>query len=269
MRIGGLLPLLFPLIAAAQGTASFELFGGYSYSVLAEEPARSLDASGLSGGDAPVNWSQYNSGPSAGQVSRSGESAPGESWKRRFSFGVAGGVALTDAFGYESTTSIPLLAGGPPEQVGLRSYSTRKDYAVGPMIEVSLPWRGLLVEIDALYRPMSLTTAVVLPGGTLNSVSPATVVTWEFPVLAKYRFTSGKVRPFIEAGPSFRASGNLNTAAPSVYGGTAGFGVEAHVGKVKISPVFRYTRWAADAAVAPFGSPTKRDQVELLAGFSL
>jgi hypothetical protein len=268
MRVWGLLPLLFPLIAAAQGTASFELFGGYSYSGLAEQSAWSLGASGLSGGDARVNRSRYSSGPSAGQVSRSGESAPGESWGRLFSFGVIGGAALTDAFGYDSTTSIPLPSGGS-EQVGLRSYSTRRDYAVGPMIEVSSPWRGLSVEIDALYRPMSLTTAVVLPGGTLNSVSPATVVTWEFPVLAKYRFTSSKMRPFVEAGPSFRASGNLNTAAPSVYGGTAGFGVEAHVGKVRIGPVFRYTHWAADAAVAAFGSPTKQDQVELLVGFSL
>jgi len=44
------------------------------------------------------------------------------------------------------------------------------------MIEVGLPWRGLSVEIDALYRPMNLTMAAVGPDGSLNSISPATVV---------------------------------------------------------------------------------------------
>ena len=98
------------------------------------------------------------------------------------------------------------------------------------MIDVGLGWPGLSVEIDALYRPMNLTMAGVSPDGSLNSISPATVVTWQFPALVKYSFGSTAVRPFIEAGPSFRASGNLNDASPSTYGATGGIGVEAHLG---------------------------------------
>jgi hypothetical protein len=120
--------------------------------------------------------------------------------------------------------------------------------------------------IDALYRPMNLTMAGVRPDGSIHSISPATVVTWQFPALAKYRFGSRSVKPFIEAGPSFRVSGNLNNAAPSTYGGTAGLGVEAQLGKLRIGPVARYTHWAADPDYA--GSRTKRNQVELLVGLS-
>jgi hypothetical protein len=113
---------------------------------------------------------------------------------------------------------------------------------------------------------MNLTLAGVGADGSLTSISPATVVTWELSPLAKYRLGSGSVKPFIETGPSFRVSGNLNNASPSTYGGTAGIGLETHLGKVRISPVARYTHWAADPGFA--GSPTKRNQVELLAGLS-
>src|SRR5260370_32221195 len=68
---------------------------------------------------------------------------------------------------------------------GLRFCSTSKDYIVGPMMELGLPFH-LSVEIDGLYRPLNFTSAAVNPDGSLNSVLPATVVTWEFPVLAKY-----------------------------------------------------------------------------------
>jgi hypothetical protein len=134
------------------------------------------------------------------------------------------------------------------------------------MVEVGLPWRGLSVEIDGFYRPMNLTLAAVLPDGSLNSVSPATVVTWELPALVKYRFGSRPLKPFIEAGPSFRFAGNLNGAAPSTYGGTAGLGVEAQLGKLRIGPVVRYIHWAVDSKHS--SSPTKRNQVELLMGLA-
>jgi hypothetical protein len=44
----------------------------------------------------------------------------------------------------------------------------------------------MALEIDGLYRPMNFTFSVVLPNEPLNSASPNTIVTWEFPVLAKY-----------------------------------------------------------------------------------
>jgi hypothetical protein len=107
-------------------------------------------------------------------------------------------------------------------------------------------------------------------GGTrnqrkLNSVSPSPVVTWEFPVLAKYRFSLAIMSPFIEAGPSFRASGNLNGTSPSKGGLTVGVGVEKQVWRMRITPQVRYTRWTRDTGGDPV---TKPDQIEFLVGFS-
>jgi hypothetical protein len=113
---------------------------------------------------------------------------------------------------------------------------------------------------------MNLTMAGVRPDGSLYSISPATVVIWQFPTLAKYRFGSHGLTPFVEAGPSFRVAGNLNDAKPSAYGGTAGIGAEAKVWKFRLSPTVRYTHWAADSDRA--GSRTKRNQVELPLGLS-
>jgi hypothetical protein len=122
------------------------------------------------------------------------------------------------------------------------------------------------VEVDGMYRELHMTWANVFADGTLNSVSPAPVVTWEFPVLAKYRFGSGKLRPFFEAGPSFRTTGNLN-AHPSHYGATAGFGVETRWAGLNFAPVVRYTRWARE--MGPDGPGHQQpNQLELLLGIS-
>jgi hypothetical protein len=218
-----------------------------------------------SGNRATNNWNQYNVRLSTGVVFTSGVSSFNQSSGPHFSFGVIGGVALTDAFGHESTGFF-IGTDGAVVLTRSRSYSTLKDYVIGPMLEIGLSPRGLSVEIDALYRPLNLTMAVVRSDGSLHSISPATVVTWQFPALAKYRFGSRPLKPFIEVGPSFRVAGNLNNARPSVYGGTAGLGVESQLGKVRIGPVVRYTHWTADPGFA--SSRTKRNQLELLVGLS-
>ncbi len=135
------------------------------------------------------------------------------------------------------------------------------------MVEFALPWH-LSVEAEGLYRPLNFKSAGVQADGSLNSISPNTVVTWEFPILAKYTFPSRTVKPFIELGPSFRSSGNLNGAAPSTYGGTLGLGIEAHVRKLKIAPLVRYTHWAADGKQYGMQPRTIRNQAEFLVGFS-
>ena len=253
---------------SANNTFAASFGGGVDYRISDRLSYRIVEPEFLltrSGSMATGNWNQYNFRLSSGIVFTSGESSFPESSGPQFSFGVIGGAALTDAFGHESTGFI-IGPNGGIQPLRSRSYSTLKDYAIGPLVEVGLPWRGLSVEIDALYRPMNLTMAGVGPDGSLNSISPATVVTWELPALAKYRFGSGSVKPFIEAGPSFRVSGNLNDASPSTYGSTAGLGVETHLGKLRIGPVVRYIHWAADSDHA--GSRTKRNQVELLVGLS-
>jgi hypothetical protein len=243
-----------------QRSRNFLITGRLSYRIV--QPEFLLTRSG---GMATDNWNQHSFRLSSGIVFTAGESSFPQSSGPQFSFGVIGGAALTDAFGHESTGFI-IGPNGGIQPMRSRSYSTLKDCAIGPMVEVGLPWHGLSVEIDALYRPMNLTTAGVASDGSLNSISPATVVTWELPALAKYRFGSSSVKPFIESGPSFRVPGNLNDASPSTYGGTAGLGVETHLGKLRIGPVVRYIHWAADPDYA--GSRTKRNQVELLVGLS-
>jgi hypothetical protein len=124
------------------------------------------------------------------------------------------------------------------------------------------------VEADGLYRKLHLTEAFVEPDGSLNSVSPSPVITWEFPVLAKYRFSLPRLRPFVEAGPSFRTAGNLNGTTPSHAGVTAGLGVELHAAGLTFAPALRYTRWKADT-VSPFADAhSKEDQLEMLVGVS-
>jgi len=91
---------------------------------------------------------------------------------------------------------------------------------------------GLALEVDAIYKPLH------------NSY--LTVLSWDFPVLAKYHVAKLGPAPFLEVGPSFRAAGNLNGYNPSHFGVTAGAGAEIHKGWALLSTALRYTRWAKD-----------------------
>jgi hypothetical protein len=167
------------------------------------------------------------------------------------SVGGIGGGSLTDAVQTETSYNI-------------RTWSQSKDWIAGAVFELRLRSR-FSVEVDALYRELRATTASVEPNGSLNGVSPFPVVSFEFPVLAKYRFGAGTLKPFVEAGPSFRATGNLNFF-PSHHGISAGIGVETHWRGLNIAPVVRYTRWAQD--MLPFRPVSQLNQVELLVGVS-
>ena len=170
-------------------------------------------------------------------------------------FGVIGGASLTQDF--------------QNQRVGNTiAYSTPKRWIAGGIVEVRLPLH-LSVEVDGLYHELEFTNAFIEPNGTPNSVSPAAVVTWEFPLLAKYRFSLPILKPFVEAGPSFRTAGNLNSTSPSSHGFTAGAGVEAHASKLRIAPQVRYTRWARDrSSPYSFAPSTVPDQAEFLVSFS-
>jgi hypothetical protein len=180
----------------------------------------------------------------------------GSVFAQRFSLGIVGGGSLTNDFVDQTVESI-------------RTYSTAKDYIVGPMFAVALP-NSLSIEIDALYRPTNFTFAVVFPDGRLGSVSPSTVITWEVPVLAQYKFkgSARPIRPLVEVGPSFRASGNLNGSSPAIYGVSAGAGMAVHFWKLRVTPQLRYTHWAADHVDIPWAARTKQDQLELLVSVS-
>lgn len=173
------------------------------------------------------------------------------------SLGLAAGGSLTNAF---QDTFEPACCGGP--FAGMRAYSQSNDYVVGGMFEVHF-LRSLSIEADGLYRELHLTQAEVQHDGTIALPAIGPVVTWEFPVMGKYRFHWSKMNPFVEAGPEFRTTGNLN-ANPSHYGVTAGLGIEMHVRDFAIAPMIRYTRWAQENYYA--GS--KADQVVILLGVS-
>jgi hypothetical protein len=163
--------------------------------------------------------------------------------------GVAGGGSFTHGFGelnrsYSSTS--------------LLSYPTHRDYLVGPTIEVGVS-RHITAGFDALYRPLNFTNATLLGDGTVRSVSPATVVTWEFPILMKYRFRERGWRPLVEAGPSLRTSGNRNNTSPSSRGAVLGVGLEGRFRALRVTPGFRYTRWAADR-LGSFSGLTNQNQ---------
>ena len=110
------------------------------------------------------------------------------------------------------------------------------------MLEASLS-RNWALEADGLYRPLHGTDVEF--GHEVRFAH----LTWEFPVLAKYRLPgTSRIRPFLEGGPSFRAEGNLNLAPASHFGGTVGAGVEARLFWLKIAPMVRYTRWGGQTS---------------------
>jgi hypothetical protein len=126
-------------------------------------------------------------------------------------------------------------------------------------VEAEWSFAGAIsIEADGLYRRLH---ELGIPPSAFS------IVTWEFPILAKCRFPRPRFTPFLEAGPSFRATGNLNDIHPSHYGFTAGFGIERQVGRLRLETAVRYTHWAADLHSIPSDIRTSSDQLELLVGF--
>jgi hypothetical protein len=158
----------------------------------------------------------------------------------RLSLGVLGGVSLLGEFYYPAT--------GVKERIG---------YLAGVSGQLELR-EGLALEVDAIYKPLH------------NSYF--TVLSWDFPVLAKYHLARLGRAPFVEAGPSFRAAGNLNGYNPSHFGVTAGAGAEIRKGWALLSTALRYTHWTKDGPPPYYSTPagayerTNANAVELIFG---
>ena len=157
--------------------------------------------------------------------------APG---RQLLSVGFIGGTTLTKAFpvkeGWEGLTS--RLAG-----VALDYRFTDR-------------WS---VETNVLYHPL-----------VLSERARATVVTWEVPLMAKFRFGSHSSRPLVTAGPTFRPSGNRNSTNPSSFGVTAGVGFEIPAKRLTFEPTLRYVRWRADPPALFAPASTRRDQLQAM-----
>ena len=142
------------------------------------------------------------------------------------SVGIIGGTSLTQDFQNRGFGSPPVIT----------FTSTPLWWIAGGMVEVRLPWH-LSVEVDGLYHDLAFTIHGLIPGFD----SLLHVVTWEVPVLVKYHFplpgfSLPRLRPFIEAGPSFRTAYNLNGASPSRHGFEAGVGLEVQAWKLRRCP---------------------------------
>ena len=201
-------------------------------------------------------------------------SALAQNW---LSIGVKGGVSLTDPFAdrtYSYVTGTIRQPFGPPivEAQTTRVFGGSRSFILGPTLEVELPF-GLAVEADALYRPMDLkaqqTTSLgnfVLPGSTTLLTR---IDAWEFPILAKYRLPLPLMKPYVEAGPSFRATSASLAQHMSGVGFSAGIGVESHIGPLRIAPEVRYTHWGSDGSyTVPYHASSYPNQVEFLAGLA-
>ena len=167
------------------------------------------------------------------------------------------------------------LIGGPTLTNGLHaghwSYPTEESrpFTAGLMLE--LEWnRRWSIEVDGLYHPLHANTLYDMPDGR-TARDPFTVLTWQFPVLAKYRLSDSRWAPFVEAGPAPRLSGNRNGYSPSSFGATVGAGlVAAQWGSLRLSPVVRYSRFLKDPSQYWQYDParTAPNQVDVLVGIS-
>lgn len=133
---------------------------------------------------------------------------------------------------------------------------------VGLQTEIALT-RRFSFNFGGIYKPLLYRNAPETRDGRIVAYSPAPVITWQFPLLAHYRFAGGHWQPFVEGGPSLRRAGNLNSSNPSVLGLTAGLGLERQWGRLKLSPRIRYTHWELDNS---FSVQTEQNQLELLLG---
>jgi opacity protein-like surface antigen len=195
-----------------------------------------------------------------------------------FSVGLKAGVPLTD-----------LTEAGKNRDFNYLVQTNR--YIVGVTGELRLPF-GLGVEVDALYRHLNYTGTGTTAGTSTAETRVTTGNAWEFPILAKYRFSSeGPVRPYVDAGLAWDTlqglkqvvtKGNLaagatvtSTSNPAELSHTTtrgivvGAGIDFHALLIHIVPEIRYTRWGARHFLDPNGGlHSNQNQAEFLVGIT-
>jgi hypothetical protein len=177
---------------------------------------------------------------------------------------------------------------------GFRQYSSAtRRYTFGASGE----WRlntSFGFEVDAMYHRMGYVGSTGVPGGINIYGSNFEVKgnSWDFPVMAKYRF-GHVVRPYVAAGGVLRhvgpvreqgentirscctsvsSSTPIDTTSPPdlnkrFYPGvTAASGIEIGIGRFRVLPEFRYTRWIANISAPCCGIRFASNQAELIVG---
>ncbi len=198
-----------------------------------------------------------------------------------FRFGLKAGVPITEYFEMGNATP------------GQYSAATRR-YTVGASGE----WRpkpAFGLELDALYHRMGYVGIVDTfnraSGDYSHSAIDVKGNSWDFPLMAKYRFG----RPFVAGGGVLRYVGPvrgrgelttgslvtrssttvpLDTTEPSelrkrFYPGlTAAGGIEIGSGRLRFLPELRYTRWTANIGGPGASLRFAPNQVEFLLGMT-
>ncbi len=186
---------------------------------------------------------------------------PGLVYGQRTTFGFIGGANLTRDFPITRQSYWdPQFAQG---LTAFDLYSETRSPIAGLSAEVMLGG-GVSLEASALRRPLTLQRRFTFPGGPIQDAGHSSIVTWQWPVLVKYILPCERpVKPFVEIGPSFRTRDDPPPSEPSQFGFTVGAGGQFAWGRLRLSPVLRYTRWRYDGDFPRIA--TKRDQIELLA----
>jgi hypothetical protein len=149
------------------------------------------------------------------------------------------------------------------------------------------------VEFNALYRPFGCTQSFSTIAGLHLTRESAN--SWEFPLIAKYRFSGAIAHPFVGIGYDPRVvhgtdfssgpvllslnppvSQNLTAQTPASYYGTHGLvvsgGFELATGHFQISPEVRYVHWSqpflnAQGWVGTFRIQSAQNEAFVLFGF--
>jgi hypothetical protein len=190
------------------------------------------------------------------------------------SIGVKAGVPITDAF--------ETLRGNQAAY-----FTNTHRYLIGGTVQLNLPLR-FAIELDALYKRLGYQYE---QSGPLL-VSHTVANSWEFPLLGKFAIIGGPLRPFVDAGASLRhISGieqinrTINAAGQIVdvtvsnatefnkrndVGFVFGGGIELKLGRLRITPELRYTRWGSENFRDPVNAllRTSRNQGDFILGLT-
>lgn len=169
-------------------------------------------------------------------------------------FGVKGGVPFTDAFNAASNGRISYI-------------TSNKHWTLGPELDINLPL-GLGIEVDALYRRLNFDSS----GNGVDTFFRAatTANAWDVPLLLKWRFAPGPIKPYISVGPTFRGVTNIRQRVTEFFvppqqqrttetsnpaelenrfgtGFTLAGGIQLGSGHLRVSPEIRYIHWGWDS----------------------
>jgi hypothetical protein len=202
-----------------------------------------------------------------------------DSESKPVSLGFKVGIPVTNMFSASNTSSFDQNIPGS----SFSSAVPRYEFGLSSEFRV---FGRLRFEVDGLYKRGGFDSALPWAGGGM-AYRPTNFNWWEIPGVFKWNMSTGHLRPFIDAGATFRhistigestyASGLIggysltdNSIAlhnRNSYGAVAGIGVTFKKGPFRLTPEARYTRWANEAFEYP-GLRTNLDQGDVLLGIS-